>query len=163
MNTTEKQTRELVDQVEVLSQELLQRLDLLSGGGSTSGNISNSQYRMLSVVHKHSPRTMGNLSKLVGTAQNTTSEMMSRLMKMGLITKIRGPLDGRVVTVKLTIEGEQLLQRRRKSARDGYQNLISRMSPGEDDLFLSALKQLDALLRKGMEQGPPPSGTVIPS
>jgi len=151
MNTTEKQTLDLVDQVEELSQELLQRLDLLSGGGSTSGNISNSQYRMLSAVHKHSPRKMGNLSKLVGAAQSTTSEMMSRLVKMGLITKVRGPLDGRVVMAKLTIEGEQLLQRRRKSARDGYQKLISRMSPGEDDLFLSALKQLDALLSKGTE------------
>ena len=151
MNTTEKQTLELVDQVEELSQELLQRLDLLNGGGSTSGNISNSQYRILSAVHKHSPRTMGNLSKLVGAAQSTTSEMMSRLVKMGLITKIRGPLDGRVVMVKLTIEGEQLLQRRRKSARDGYQKLISRMSPVECDTFLGALQQLDALLGRGME------------
>ena len=150
MNTTEKQTLELVDQVEELSQELLQRLDLLSGGGA-SGDITNSQYRMLSAVHKHAPLSMGNLGRLVGAAQSTTSETMTRLMKSGFITKVRGPLDGRVVMVKLTIEGEQLLQRRRKSARDGYQKLISRMSPVERDTFLGAMKQLDALLRKGME------------
>jgi DNA-binding MarR family transcriptional regulator len=151
MNTTEKQALDLVDQVEELTQELLRRFDLLSGGGSTSGNISNSQYRMLSAVHKHAPLSMGNLGRLVDAAQSTTSETMTRLMKSRLITKVRGPLDGRVVMVKLTIEGEQLLQRHRKSACDGYQKLISRMSPGEDDLFLSAMKQLDALLRKGME------------
>jgi DNA-binding MarR family transcriptional regulator len=162
MTTTEKQTLELVDQVAELSQELLQRLDLLSGGGSISGNISNSQYRTLSVVHKHSPRTMGNLSKLVGSAMSTTSEMMSRLVKIGFITKVRGPLDGRVVMVELTAEGERLLLRRCKSARDGYQKLISRMSPGEDDLFLSAMKQLEALLRKGMEQESPLGGTLVP-
>jgi DNA-binding MarR family transcriptional regulator len=161
MNTTEKQTLDLVDNVEELTQDLLRRFDLLSGS-SAPGDITNSQYRMLSAVHKHSPRTMGNLSKLVGAAQSTTSETMTRLMKSGLITKVRGPLDGRVVMVKLTIEGEQLLQRHRKSACDGYQKLISRMSPGEDDLFLSAMKQLEALLRKGMEQESPLGGTLVP-
>ena len=156
MNTTEKQTLELVDQVEELTQDLLRLFDLLSGS-SAPGDITNSQYRMLSAVHKHATLSMGDLGRLVGAAQSTTSETMTRLMKSRLITKVRGPLDGRVVMVELTDRGLQAVKRYRRRIHEGYQALVTRMSPVERDSFLGALQQLDALLRKGMEEWPLPS------
>ena len=152
--------RDRWDGTEGLAHDLLRRLDLLAGA-SIHGDTSYSQYKVLSVIHNHGPITVGNLGKVIGSAQSTTSEMVARLSKSGLVQKLRGSpggnvTDGRVVTVEITDLGRQLVKRRRKHIHEGYLSLFNGMSPVERDTFLGALQQIDALLRKGMEQGPPP-------
>ncbi len=150
MNTMNEATMEPVDQIEELAQELMRRLDLLSGS-KVQEDISYGQYKVLSVIHNHGPISVGNLGRLVGSAQSTTSEMVARLTKSGLVTKVRGPYDGRVVMVELTDQGRQLLRRRRKRVREGYQTLFNRLSVGERDTFMNAVKQLDEILRKATD------------
>jgi DNA-binding MarR family transcriptional regulator len=150
MTVNEEQTRNPDDQVEELTDELLRRLDSLSNGGLRN-EISFSQYRMLSTIHRLGPLPIGKAADLLGSAQSTTSEMMTRLLKSGLITKDRGQYDGRVVTVEVTDQGRQLIKYSRKRIREAYQGLCDRLSPAERDVFLEAMKQLNALMGKGTE------------
>jgi len=155
MTKTNEPIPDLLDEAEGLAHELLRRLDLLAGA-RTHGDTSYSQYKMLSVIHNHGPITVGNLGKVIGSAQSTTSEMVARLSKSGLVQKFRGSpggnvTDGRVVTVEITDLGRQLVKRRRKRIHEGYLSLFNGLSPIERETYLSALKQLDELLRKGME------------
>ena len=72
----------------------------------------------------------------------------SDLTKAGLVNKVRGPYDGRVVMVELTDQGRQLMRRRRKRVREGYQALFEKLQPAERDSFLGSLKSLPDILSK---------------
>jgi DNA-binding MarR family transcriptional regulator len=155
MGTTNEPNTELEEEVGGLAQELLRRLDLLAGAAMHE-DISYSKYKMLSLFQKHGPITIGGMAKAISSAQSTTSEMATRLMKAGLVKKLRGSpggtvTDGRVVTVELSDHGRQMVEQHRGRVHQGYLALIARMPPAERDAFLGALQQLDALLRKGMD------------
>ena len=164
MNTTEEQTLDPLDQLEQINQDLLQRLDELTNGG-LKGEISLAQHRMLSAASQYGPLSIGELAGHVGSAFSTTSEGLTRLMKSGLITKVRGPYDSRVIMVELTHEGEQQLERRRKHAHDGCQKAMRRLPPGDRGLILSVMKQLVEMLGKGAEcnrrQKPRPDASEV--
>ena len=83
---------------------MLRRLEQL-GTGNLRGEISLAQYRMLAVVQKLGPVSIGRIGDIVGAAQSTTSEMMTRLLQAGLVTKLRSTQDNRVVTVEVTDQG----------------------------------------------------------
>lgn len=139
-----------IETVEELAQELMRQLDLLSGA-KVHEDISYGQYKVISVIHNHGPISVGNLGRLVGSAQSTTSEMVARLTKAGLVTKVRGPYDGRVVMVELTDQGRQLMRRRRKRVREAYQGLFARLVNEEQDSFVGSLRQLNEILQRAIE------------
>ena len=132
---------ETIEQVEELAQDLMRRFDIL-GGSKIQEDISYGQYKVLSVIHNQGQVSIGNLGRIVGSAQSTTSEMVARLTKAGLVTKVRGPYDGRVVMVELTEQGRQLMTRRRKRVRESYQRLFDRLSTDEQNGFTESLKNL---------------------
>ena len=139
-----------IETVEELAQELMRQLDLLSGS-KVQEDISYGQYKVISVIHNQGPISVGNLGRYVGSAQSTTSEMVARLTKSGLVTKVRGPYDGRVVMVELTDQGRQLMKRRRKRVKEAYQNLFSKLSEEERESLVGALRKLNDILSKGTE------------
>jgi DNA-binding MarR family transcriptional regulator len=141
---------DMVDQVEEIAQDLMRRLDLLSGS-KVQEDISYGQYKVLSVIHNHGPISVGNLGRQVGSAQSTTSEMVARLTKSGLVNKVRGPYDGRVVMVELTDQGRQLMRRRRKRVRESYQTLFDKLSPSEKQGFIESIRTLAELLGKSYD------------
>ncbi|MCK9522696.1 MAG: MarR family transcriptional regulator [Proteobacteria bacterium] len=136
-----------VERIEGMAQELIRRLELLSGS-KFQEEISYGQYKILAVIHNHSPVSVGNLGRLVGSAQSTTSEMVARLTKSGLVIKVRGPYDGRVVMVELTEQGRQLMRQRRKKIRESYQNLLTRLTETERESFVLSVQNLESLLAK---------------
>lgn len=150
MNTDAEITSDPIEMVEEAAQELMRQLDLLSGS-KVQEDISYGQYKVISVIHNHGPISVGNLGRLVGSAQSTTSEMVARLTKAGLVTKVRGPYDGRVVMVELTDQGRQLMRRRRKRVREAYQTLFGKLSTEEQGTFVGAIRQLNGILSRAAE------------
>jgi len=142
MNTTNGPIPELVDEAGGLA---------LLAGADVHDDISYAKYKVLCAVQKTDRMAIGNLGRAVGSATSTTSEIVTRLAKTGLVTKTRNVYDGRVVTVELSDRGRQAVERYRRRIHEGYVSLFTGMSPVERDTFLSALKQLDALLQKGTE------------
>ena len=140
-------TSDPIEMVEELAQELMRQLDLLSGS-KVQEDISYGQYKVISVIHNHAPISVGNLGRLVGSAQSTTSEMVARLTKAGLVTKVRGPYDGRVVMVELTDQGRQLMRRRRKRVREAYSALFAKLPNLEQGTFVDSLRKLNDILTK---------------
>ena len=147
LSTVMEKRYETIEVVEDLAQDLLRRLDLLSGAKARE-DISYGQYKVLSMIHNNSPVSVGNLGRLVGSAQSTTSEMLARLTKSGLVTKVRGTYDGRMVMVELTDQGRQLMRRRRKRVHEAYQDLFKRLTGEERTTFVTAIRTLTDILEK---------------
>jgi DNA-binding MarR family transcriptional regulator len=136
-----------VELVEELTQGLIRQLDLLSGS-KIHKDIFFGQYKVISVISNHSPVSVGNLGRLVGSAQSTISEMIARLTRAGLVSKVRGPFDGRMVMLELTEPGRQLLRQRRKRIRDAYNRLIEKLDDGDQGEFISAARTLNDILAR---------------
>ena len=63
----------------------------------------------------------------------------------------RGVDDGRAAEKELTEQGRQLMRRRRKRVREGYQALFEQLNQTERDSFIGSLRNLDELLAKGSD------------
>jgi len=150
MNRDTDAAMDPIERAEELAQELMRQLELLSGS-KLQEDISYGQYKVLSVIHNQGPISVGSLGRLVGSAQSTTSEMVARLTKSGLVTKVRGPYDGRVVMVELTDQGRQLMKRRRKKVREAYQALFAKISGQEQESLIIAFGTINSILGKGTE------------
>jgi DNA-binding MarR family transcriptional regulator len=150
MNDASPVNVDSVEMVEEQAQELMRHLDLLIGS-KVQDDLSYGQYKVMALIHAHGSISIGKLGRLVGSAQSTTSEMVARLTKSGLVTKVRGPFDGRVVMVELTDQGRQLMRRRRKIVRDAYQGLFNRLVPAERSTFIDAIRKINSILSKAAE------------
>jgi DNA-binding MarR family transcriptional regulator len=142
MSTKPETVTDSVEMIEELSQELIRQLDLLSGS-NTQENLSYGQYKIISAVNGHSPISMGELGRLIGAPQSTVSEMITRLNRAGLVAKVRGLSDGRMVMVELTEPGRQLLRRRRRRVREAYRKLFDKLGNHERGEFITAMRTLN--------------------
>ena len=141
------QITNLAEQAAELADELLRRFEVLNNNTLRS-EFSFAQYRILSAVHNAGPLSVGKTAHLIGSAQSTTSELMSRLLKRGLISKVRGIYDGRVVMVEITDEGRSLLRKERKRIRESYRNIYVRLTEGERGELVESLKTANNVLQK---------------
>ena len=121
---------------------LLQRrlIKPLSWGGPR-GDLTLTQYHALSFLAARGQASVSELKDILGFAQSTTSVLVDKLSKMGLVEKLRDPRDHRVACVVPLPKGLRMVQRYRKNAE---RNLLALRSVlGEDavrDVFV-ALEQ----------------------
>jgi MarR family transcriptional regulator, temperature-dependent positive regulator of motility len=139
-----------ITQAEDLARELRLKLDLLAGGKVLTG-LSYEQYKFLAIINDKAPISVGQLGRLLGSAQSTTSEMVSRLSRHGMVTKVRSSHDGRVVKVETTDHGHQAVRRGRKRMHEAYKGVFAKLSPAEQEAFVGALSKLTGLLGKAEE------------
>ena len=155
MNATDDPIQQMAEEADGFVQELLLRLEILTDA-RVRDEISNSQYRVLLEIGRRETLSIGGLGKAIGSAQSTTSEMVARLAKAGLVRKLRGfpggtVADGRIVMIELTDLGRKLVQQYRKRAHEWSRSLLGKMVPVDRDACLGALQRLGELLRKGMD------------
>jgi MarR family transcriptional regulator, lower aerobic nicotinate degradation pathway regulator len=94
----------LVDGLAQLSfgvQELLERR-------ASEHGISLPQTRLLGVLRDREP-TMHELARLLGLDKSSTTGLVDRAERRGLVTRVRSRADGRVVLVSLSDEGRALV------------------------------------------------------
>jgi MarR family transcriptional regulator, organic hydroperoxide resistance regulator len=133
-----------------LAHGVMIRLELLNRASDHDG-ASYEQYRTAALVHDAGSISIGKLSHLLRSAQSTTSEMVARMMRAGLLSKARTSHDGRVVLVELTDKGRQLVRQRRKRVRAAYMVLLDKLDRAERVAFADALGALNGILGKADE------------
>ncbi|MTD53328.1 MarR family transcriptional regulator [Amycolatopsis sp. RM579] len=77
------------------------------------------------------PRRLTTLAVAEGVSQPSMSQLVQRLERQGLVTRISDPEDGRASLVALTESGRALLQERRRIHRERLAGLIATL-PAED-------------------------------
>ena len=73
----------------------------------------------LATLERSGPRRLTALAVREGVTQPAMTQLIARLQDSGLVDRAADPADGRVVQVRLTDEGRELLARRRAVRADG--------------------------------------------
>ena len=110
---------------------LLQRrlIKPMSRGGPRS-ELTLTQYHALSFLASRGKASVTELKDMLGFAQSTTSVLVEKLIRMGLVEKRRDRRDHRVAAVVPMPKGLRMVQRYRKNAERNLQILLEHLGEG---------------------------------
>ena len=138
---TEAPAASLADQLHSVAIHLLRRLrrtDPLTG-------VSAAQLSALSVL-MGGPRTLGDLAAIEQVRPPTMSRLVRELEGAGLVTRTRDAADARVVWVRWTPSGEELLSRGRELRVATLQRQIDALPAAERRTLRTALPIIQRLV-----------------
>ncbi len=141
---------------------LLQRrlIKPMSRGGPRS-ELTLTQYHALSFLASRGKASVTELKDMLGFAQSTTSVLVEKLVRMGLVEKRRDRRDHRVACVVALPKGLRMVQRYRKNAERNLQILLEHLGEGavrdvfdalERAVVATAPLENPAVVRQGLAQ-----------
>jgi DNA-binding MarR family transcriptional regulator len=107
--------------------------------GSAPVDITVAQFRLLVLVAT-GDRTVGDIAQRLGVNQSNASRHCDRLQRLGLLERRRSATDGRVVHVRLTPAGEELVDAVTRQRRADVRRVLDRLPLADSTAALDALR-----------------------
>ena len=89
--------------------------------------------------------SMGQIARELGVSLPTTSSLIDRLNREGLVARVVNDRDRRVVLVRLTREGTSVIQRMLRLLTDLLTRLLADLSEAEQESLAQAVERVFAL------------------
>src|ERR1700724_2510345 len=137
----------------------LERLIGLFRSLSPPDGLSLTAAATLATLERSGPRRLTSLAVQEGVTQPAMTQLIARLQDSGLVRRDADPDDGRVVQVRLTDQGREMLALRRAVRAERLAAILARISPEDQAALAAALPAIDALAsaqRDGGSLAPPP-------
>ncbi|SDN56210.1 MarR family winged helix-turn-helix transcriptional regulator [Allokutzneria albata] len=116
--------------------------------------VSPSQLRALLVVEQNGALTLGGLAEELGAIPSSASRLCDRLQAAGLLARTTGSTDRREVSLRLTKDGQRLLEELRLTRREELAGVLGAMNPQARDALLAGLDAFRvAAVRSGLRSG----------
>ena len=116
--------------------DALEQASILTTRHITNQALSLTSALALSRLNEEGPIRLTTLAAAEGIAQPSMTQLVQRLERQGLATRIDDPEDGRVALVSITNAGRALMDDRRRDRRDRLAELLKGVSP-EDEAALT--------------------------
>src|SRR6476619_5746065 len=116
--------------------EMLEQASILTTRHITNQALSLTSALALSRLNEEGPIRLTTLAAAEGIAQPSMTQLIQRLERQGLATRINDPEDGRAALVNITKAGRALLDARRRARPDRLAELLKAVSP-EDEAALT--------------------------
>ena len=123
----------------------LERLIGLVRSLSPPDGLSLTAAATLATQERSGPRRLTALAVQEGVTQPAMTQLIARLQDSGLVRREADPADGRVVQVRLTDQGREMLARRRAVRAERLAGILARISPADLTALGAALPAIDAL------------------
>lgn len=117
-------------------------------------NLSASHAAALAALVEHGPQRMSDLARYLLQQTQTTTDLVDRLERRGLVRRIRHASDRRVVLVEATDEGQQLLSSIEREGSSVGQDTLGQLTD-------EALSGLSARLRGVRDQAATIAGVPV--
>jgi DNA-binding MarR family transcriptional regulator len=101
-----------------------------------SDRAARSANMALDTLNREGPARVTTLAASVGIGQPSMTEMVQRLERQGLVTRVEDPWDGRAALATITNAGRALLDAQRRGRRDRVAKLLAAL-PAEDEASLT--------------------------
>ncbi|NLU41837.1 MAG: MarR family transcriptional regulator [Firmicutes bacterium] len=104
------------------------------------------QLSVLACLKRHGPMRMSDLSARMGLTNSTTSVMVDRLVKSGLVSRTHGEYDRRVVFVALSESSENLARDIESRIEELMLELFGKASTEDLHQVIQGLEKLSSIL-----------------
>jgi DNA-binding MarR family transcriptional regulator len=104
--------------------------------------LTHQNIRCMQMIKKKKEVTVKDLSEVLGVTHHTASEHIKRLINKGILEKERSAYDKRIVYVKLTPYGEEVLKRNTELDEEKLKIILERLSLEEQQKIIDAFSVL---------------------
>lgn len=101
-----------------------------------------SQSRVLIVLYEHKSMTQRDLTEFLGIKPGSVSEILAKLERAELITRIHSEKDRRTMEITLTDEGEKLAKEAFEKRRERHKQMFACLTEDEQNTLLLLLETL---------------------
>jgi len=127
--------RQIVRAIDLHSKKLVQR-----------HGVTGPQMVVLKKLAESAPLPVGELARQANLSQATVTDILARLERRGLISRMRSDTDKRRVLVTMTSEGDELLQSAPPLLQDGFVNAFKELPSWEQTSMLATVQRLAAMM-----------------
>lgn len=146
------QLEHIVDRLLRLMPALVRRFERPEDAVSR-GTITLPQLWALHYLSEHGASPVHNLSRAIHLQLSSTSGLVDRLARLGLVRRARSRQDRRVVFVSLTPRGRETLDRVFEERRESMRRMFALLTPKERETYLAIVEKL--VTKSGGEEESP--------
>ena len=125
---------------------LSREISVFENNEVTEGQITTVQWLVLEHLASQGPCPMSDLSNVMHRQCSSMTGMIDRLIRLDMVERQRDPKDRRVVRVRISTKGRQLVRRIRQQKQKGLTKLFSRLNEKERADYLKILEKLHYLI-----------------
>jgi DNA-binding MarR family transcriptional regulator len=134
--------RQFGDRAVILLPTLMQEMWAYERNFFTRGDISFPQLWALTFLYQRESCTMRELSRALHTRESTTSGLVDRMARTGLLKRQRDKTDRRVVRAAITVKGRSAMQELQKQRRVAFVEIFKRLSATDRFRWLEIVEKL---------------------
>jgi len=116
--------------------------------------ISMTHFHVLTLLRHHDAMPMGHLAEILDASMSSATGIIDRMEERGLVERVRVPDDRRLVLVRSTATGLDLVDEVELVKNGILASALSRLSPGELDRMAAAAGDLRAAIAAEMASEP---------
>ena len=132
--------------LEPLIEQLMRGILQHEKNALTRGLITLPQFEALACIHTHPGCSMHELARGMDLGFSSATGLTDRLVRLALVERTRHEQDRRVVRVRLTARGRQILRRIYSERAASIRRLFGPLTARERDEYLTIIEKLAAQL-----------------
>lgn len=129
---------------------LMRAMGHLRGVVDEAMDLTYNQYKALLSLSDMGPCTLNSLSRELGVATSSASQMVDRLVAMELVERTPADVDRRSIVLMTSAKGEKLLEKVKEEILQKYQDLFDHIRPAEQANLAGAIHTLVRILEKAI-------------
>jgi DNA-binding MarR family transcriptional regulator len=143
MNTIRERVDYLLRLMPVLRQGIDERIS--APRKIIAAHLNVGQLHILGYLQR-GPASMSDVARWGHVALSTMTENIDRLVKLGLVARVRDPDDRRVIRIQMTAQGTRKFKRHGGQIRDVLLKLLNTLSEDEQQRLVAAFRTLETIL-----------------
>lgn len=144
-----------IEQVLVALRRIIRATDIHSSQLAKTTGMTAPQILLLRAIKESPQASVGGISARISLSQATVTTMINRLEKRGLVARKRSTKDKRVVHVRLTDEGKEVLKSAPMPLQDKFANEFHELQDWEQAMMLAALQRIASMMDASMLDASP--------
>lgn len=116
------------------------------------GKITLPQFFILNYLHENGESKMTDLAHFVKVTSAAMTGVIDRLVKYKYVLRVSDPKDRRIIKIRLTAKGEELIKKINQQRRSMVINIFGKISVAERDEYLKILTRIRDILTKETQE-----------
>lgn len=134
------------EQVLINLRQIMQAISIHSRALVKQVGLTGPQLIFLNAVAKGGELSVGAIAKSISLSQATATGILERMVKRGLVTRQRSTRDRRRVMIRITLEGEKILDQAPPLMQASFLSQLDHLEEWEQTMILSALQRIVSMM-----------------
>jgi DNA-binding MarR family transcriptional regulator len=111
-------------------------------------DLTYNQYKTLLTIADRGECSLGDLGRELEIAMSSASQMVDRLVGQGVVHRQQDRDNRRQVIIRLTPQGEALIQELRRGILERFEKILNRLSERDQEILVEAFENIARIMEK---------------